>query len=76
MKIRLGHDSCPASAVVGATYIEIESEGEIQYLTEGNARNPFSVYGRAGAPCYRCGAEIAKSTIGGRSTFFCRGCQA
>ena len=35
----------------------------------------FSVYGRAGAPCPRCGSAIAKVIIGGRTTTFCRSCQ-
>jgi len=33
------------------------------------------VYGRAGAPCPRCGASIKRRVDGGRSTFFCGSCQ-
>ncbi|HEY7372919.1 MAG TPA: bifunctional DNA-formamidopyrimidine glycosylase/DNA-(apurinic or apyrimidinic site) lyase [Polyangia bacterium] len=33
------------------------------------------VYGRAGEPCSRCGARIKRRVDGGRSTFFCPGCQ-
>lgn len=34
------------------------------------------VYGRAGAPCMRCGGTIARLRVGGRSSYFCPGCQA
>jgi formamidopyrimidine-DNA glycosylase len=33
------------------------------------------VYGREGEPCRRCGTPIARLVQGGRSTFFCPGCQ-
>lgn len=33
------------------------------------------VYGRAGETCNRCGDVILRQVIGGRSTFFCPGCQ-
>jgi formamidopyrimidine-DNA glycosylase len=33
------------------------------------------VYGRAGMPCRRCGAVVARIRQGGRSTYFCPGCQ-
>jgi formamidopyrimidine-DNA glycosylase len=33
------------------------------------------VYGRAGEACGRCGARIKRRVDGGRSTFFCPGCQ-
>jgi formamidopyrimidine-DNA glycosylase len=33
------------------------------------------VYGRAGEPCVRCGAEIRRRVDGGRATFFCPRCQ-
>ena len=35
----------------------------------------LAVYGRAGAPCRRCGAPIEKVTIAQRSTHFCPRCQ-
>ncbi len=35
----------------------------------------FNVYGRAGEKCQKCSALIAKVKIGGRSCFFCPGCQ-
>jgi formamidopyrimidine-DNA glycosylase len=33
------------------------------------------VYGRAGQPCRRCGANIIRLVQAGRSTFFCPVCQ-
>ena len=41
----------------------------------GTRTAPFKVYDRAGAPCTRCGAEIATLTQGGRTTYWCPGCQ-
>jgi formamidopyrimidine-DNA glycosylase len=35
----------------------------------------LQVYGRAGEPCGRCGAPIARLVQAGRSTFFCPHCQ-
>ncbi len=33
------------------------------------------VYGRSGEPCERCGRPIRRRRIGGRSSFYCPGCQ-
>jgi formamidopyrimidine-DNA glycosylase len=41
------------------------------YETDGT----FNAYGRAGAPCPRDGAPLARVTLGGRSTVFCKVCQ-
>ncbi len=41
----------------------------------GRFQEEFRVYGRAGAPCPRCGAPIERITQGGRSSFFCPRCQ-
>jgi formamidopyrimidine-DNA glycosylase len=42
----------------------------------GTMQHEFKVYGRAGEPCPRCGAPIAKTRLGGRGTWFCPGCQS
>jgi formamidopyrimidine-DNA glycosylase len=42
---------------------------------EGRMQREFQVYGRAGEPCPRCGAEIVRTVVGGRSTFHCPRCQ-
>jgi formamidopyrimidine-DNA glycosylase len=44
--------------------------------TAGTMQHEFKVYGRAGEPCLRCGAPIAKTRLGGRGTWFCPGCQS
>jgi formamidopyrimidine-DNA glycosylase len=33
------------------------------------------VYGKAGDPCVKCGKILLKTTIAGRSTFYCANCQ-
>lgn len=48
---------------------------EISYVEEPGAPNPFLVYGRAGEHCRRCRATFAVFTQGGRSTYYCPGCQ-
>jgi len=35
----------------------------------------LSVYGREGEACERCGRDIRRRVMSGRSTFFCPGCQ-
>lgn len=42
---------------------------------EGRMQREFQVYGRAGEPCPRCGAEIRRTVVGGRGTFHCPRCQ-
>lgn len=42
---------------------------------QGEFVNRLSAYGRHGEPCPRCGAPIARSVVGQRTTWFCRGCQ-
>ena len=45
---------------------------------EGHAgafQNSFAVYGRAGEKCPRCGAVLEKTTVGGRTSTFCKRCQ-
>jgi len=36
---------------------------------------PVAVYGREGEPCRRCRRKISRVAQGGRSTYFCPGCQ-
>jgi len=42
---------------------------------EGRYGNALRVYGRAGLPCPRCGAEIERVVFANRSAFLCPGCQ-
>lgn len=41
----------------------------------GSMQDEFTVHTREGEPCRRCGTEIKRIVVGGRSTYFCPGCQ-
>lgn len=41
----------------------------------GSFQNRLDVYGRNGEPCHRCGSEIERAVLAGRSAFYCPGCQ-
>ncbi|WNI12488.1 bifunctional DNA-formamidopyrimidine glycosylase/DNA-(apurinic or apyrimidinic site) lyase [Corynebacterium sp. Z-1] len=49
------------------------------YVNVNGASGYFSrslnAYGRAGQPCLRCGTEMRKVVVNGRSSCFCQGCQ-
>jgi formamidopyrimidine-DNA glycosylase len=45
-----------------------------RYSEASDAR--FGVYDREGKPCRRCGTSISRIVQSGRSTYFCRRCQA
>jgi formamidopyrimidine-DNA glycosylase len=47
-----------------------QADGELGYF-----QHSFAVYGREGETCGRCGGVIARIVQGGRSSFFCPGCQ-
>ena len=42
---------------------------------EGSMQEEFLVHTREGKPCPRCGADIRRIVVGGRSTYFCPSCQ-
>jgi len=42
---------------------------------EGSMQDEFLVHTREGLPCPRCGTEIRRIVVGGRSTYYCPGCQ-
>jgi len=41
----------------------------------GAMQDEFLVHTREGEPCPRCGAEIRRIVVAGRSTYFCSSCQ-
>jgi formamidopyrimidine-DNA glycosylase len=41
----------------------------------GSMQDEFVVHTREGQECQRCGTEIRRIVVGGRSTYFCPGCQ-
>ncbi|HNP70458.1 MAG TPA: bifunctional DNA-formamidopyrimidine glycosylase/DNA-(apurinic or apyrimidinic site) lyase [Kouleothrix sp.] len=45
------------------------------YGVAGSNQNHFKVYGRAGAPCPRCGTPIEKIVVAQRGTHLCPYCQ-
>jgi formamidopyrimidine-DNA glycosylase len=42
---------------------------------QGAMQDEFLVHTREGKPCPRCGAEIKRIVVAGRSTYFCPSCQ-
>jgi formamidopyrimidine-DNA glycosylase len=42
----------------------------------GENQRVLKVYDRGGKPCFRCGAKVLRSRLGGRGTYFCPVCQA
>lgn len=56
--------------------IQDQKSDEIIYLNQGKAENPFSVYKREDEPCPRCGVQIQRKKVAGRSSYFCPNCQA
>lgn len=48
----------------------VQSSGELGYF-----QHQFSVYGRQGQACLRCGDTVVRVRQAGRSTFYCVGCQ-
>ncbi len=41
----------------------------------GSMQDEFLVHTREGEPCLRCGEQIRRVVVSGRSTYFCPGCQ-
>ena len=42
----------------------------------GAFQNKFKVYGRKGAPCVQCGADLETKKVAGRTSVFCSHCQS
>jgi formamidopyrimidine-DNA glycosylase len=45
------------------------------YGHKGENQSELKAYGREGERCVKCGGTIVRIKQGGRSTFYCRGCQ-
>jgi formamidopyrimidine-DNA glycosylase len=56
----------------GGTTLNDFADGEGR---SGYFQVSLNVYGREGEPCPRCGRAIRRIVMGGRSTFYCPGCQ-
>jgi formamidopyrimidine-DNA glycosylase len=67
--------------IVGALEAGLRSGGASvdDYLDargeRGAMQDEFLVHAREGEPCPRCGAEIRRIVVAGRSTYFCPSCQ-
>ncbi len=60
---------------LAATLALFDDAEEIVYVEEDRSQNPFPIYRHAGEPCPVCGTPIARMVQGGRSTYWCPGCQ-
>lgn len=77
-KVRL-----PKLAALHGAIVDVLTEGVesavLAYSTPGrfNEAEEFAcaVYGREGEPCMNCGRPVKRIPQGGRSTYFCPGCQ-
>lgn len=76
---KLTDDDLEELAAIVPRYVEAviaeEAGDEIVYVEEDLSVNPFRVYRRQDEPCPRCETPIDKKDVGGRSTYFCPGCQ-
>lgn len=69
------------SAIVDVLDASVRAQGTTlaDYRTVAGGTGEFVerllAYGRAGEPCRRCGRNLARSVVGGRTTVFCSQCQ-
>lgn len=66
--LRILHESIRQGGSTVRDYVSADGR-------EGTFAASHLVYGREGERCRECGAEIARITLGGRSTHFCPNCQ-
>jgi formamidopyrimidine-DNA glycosylase len=79
----LGPDDWKRMAAVSARVLKkaVESRGtsisdwQDLFARHGEYQQHLRVYGRTAKPCTRCGGEIRRIVIAGRSTFYCPECQ-
>lgn len=79
--MRLEHCERLREGIVGALEAGLDNGGASidDYRdargAEGTMQDEFCVHNREGKPCPRCATEIRRIVLGGRSTYFCPGCQ-
>jgi len=79
--MRLQHCEALRDGIVEALELALENRGSSidDYRDargeRGSMQDDFLVHTREGEPCVRCGEEIRRIVVGGRSTYFCPGCQ-
>ena len=67
-----------AKTILEAMQVTLKLEdgpGDIEYVEEPGSKNPFRMYDREGESCSRCRGKIVRLVQGGRSTYWCKGCQ-
>jgi formamidopyrimidine-DNA glycosylase len=72
-RLRLGIvEALAAGLRTGGASVDdyLDARGE-----RGAMQEEFLVHTREGKPCLRCGAEIRRIVVAGRSAYFCPGCQ-
>jgi formamidopyrimidine-DNA glycosylase len=65
-------DALQAGIDAGGSSIDDYRDGRGE---KGTMQEKFLVHTREGEPCLSCGGEIVRIVVGGRSTYFCPGCQ-
>jgi formamidopyrimidine-DNA glycosylase len=79
--MKLEDCACLREGIVAALQAGLRSGGASvdDYLDargeRGAMQDEFLVHAREGEPCPRCGAEIRRIVVAGRSTYFCSSCQ-
>jgi formamidopyrimidine-DNA glycosylase len=79
--MRLEHCEDLRAGIIGALEAGLRTGGASvdDYLDargeRGTMQDEFLVHTRAGEACLRCGETIRRIVVGGRSTYFCPGCQ-
>ena len=72
------HDSIRetlSEAIAAGSTLNVNPENIDGSYTGGNFESCWLVYGREGAPCLHCEGVILRLKQGGRSSFYCPGCQ-
>lgn len=77
---RIGHGKLRSlhAAIVDTLTLAIDSAVKAYELPGGFSEDevfPVAVYGREGEPCLRCRGVVRRIRQGGRSTYYCPGCQ-
>lgn len=79
--MRIEHCDALAEGIVAALRLGLEKGGasidDYRNLegAKGNMQDEFLVHTREGAECLRCGGEISRIVVAGRSTYYCAACQ-
>ncbi len=79
--MRIEHAEALTESIVETLEVALDSGGSSidDYRDargeRGSMQDEFLVHTREGEECPRCGTEIRRIVVSGRSTYFCPGCQ-